>query len=342
MTAVSNMTSTGRRPNQTDIASRLGVSVSTVSRALANEEGISEAVRRDVQRMARTMGYRSKHMPGLRAMDRRVVALVPFANATGGLSSFYVSILDAMRSEARACGLDLDVRVISERTVNLDLIDRHAKEAGAGAVLLAGIDAPDELAVWCREQDVHAVLVNGSDPLMRISSVAPANFYGAYMATKHLLSCGHRKILHYTYGDRPTILERRRGFVTAMADVPGSEAVLVCGEERTPLELLSDIAGRKHDATALFCWNDIAAVEIMEGIKGGLASAGQGFSIIGFDDLPLAAMTSPRLTTIRVDREAIGRGAIRLLSHQLEGETAIQQMEIGVSLVAGGTVHVIA
>ena len=116
------MTSTGRRPNQTDIASRLGVSVSTVSRALANEEGISEAVRRDVQRMARTMGYRSKHMPGLRAMDRRVVALVPFANATGGLSSFYVSILDAMRSEARACGLDLDVRVISERTVNLDLI----------------------------------------------------------------------------------------------------------------------------------------------------------------------------------------------------------------------------
>jgi len=42
----------------------------------------------------------------------------------------------------------------------------------AGAVLLAGIDATEELAVWCREQDVHAVLVNGSDPLMRISSVA--------------------------------------------------------------------------------------------------------------------------------------------------------------------------
>ena len=336
------MASTTRRPNQTDIAARLGVSVSTVSRALANEEGISEVVRRDVQRMARTMGYRSKHISGMRAMDRSVVALVPFANATGGLSSFYVNILDAIRSEARVCGLDLDVRLIGERTVTLDLIDRHVKEANAGAVLLAGIDATEELAAWCREQDVHAVLVNGSDPLMRISSVAPANFYGAYMATKHLLSAGHRKILHYTYGDRPTILERRRGFLTAMADVQGSEAMLVSSEERNPLDLLHDIAERRHDATALFCWNDIAAVEIMESIKGGLASVGQGFSIIGFDDLPLAAMTSPRLTTIRVDREAIGRGAIRLLSHLMEGETAVQQMEIGVSLVTGGTVYPLA
>ncbi|WP_174804509.1 LacI family DNA-binding transcriptional regulator [Martelella limonii] len=93
------MASTTRKPNQTDIAARLGVSVSTVSRALANEEGISEAVRRDVQRMARTMGYRSKHISGLRAMVRSVVTLVPLANATGGLSSFYVTF--SMRYEAR-------------------------------------------------------------------------------------------------------------------------------------------------------------------------------------------------------------------------------------------------
>ena len=50
-----------KRANQADIAERLGVSVSTVSRALANEIGISDAVRRDVQGMARRQGYRSKH-----------------------------------------------------------------------------------------------------------------------------------------------------------------------------------------------------------------------------------------------------------------------------------------
>ena len=66
-----------KRANQADIAERLGVSVSTVSRALANEIGISEAVRRDVQRMARTLGYRSKHIIGMPAGDKRAVALVP-------------------------------------------------------------------------------------------------------------------------------------------------------------------------------------------------------------------------------------------------------------------------
>ncbi|WP_319518025.1 LacI family DNA-binding transcriptional regulator [uncultured Martelella sp.] len=333
------MSTTARRPNQADIASRLGVSVSTVSRALANEDGISEVVRRDVQRMARSLGYRSKRMPGLRATDRRVVALVPFANATGGLSGFYVDILNAIRSEASVCGLDLDIRLISERKVTLELVARHVQAAGASAVLLAGIDASDELASWCRENEIHAVLVNGCDPLMRISSVAPSNFYGAYMATRHLLSAGHRKILHYTHGHRPTILERRRGFVTAMAEVTGEEAALVMSDDRKPMELLQDISEGKQDVTALFCWNDIAAVEIIEGIQGGVGQVARDFSIMGFDDLPLAAMTAPRLSTIHVDRDAIGRGAIRLLSDQIEGETAVRQLEIGVSLVPGGTVH---
>ena len=64
-----------------------------------------------------------------------------------------------------------------------------------------------------------------------------------------------------------------------------------------------------------------------------------GFSIIGFDDLPIAGMANPRLSTVRVNREAIGRGVVRILATQLDGEQAVQQLEIGVSLVEGETVH---
>ena len=72
---------TQKRANQADIAERLGVSVSTVSRALANEIGISDAVRRDVQRMARTLGYKSKHSMVAAGGDKRAVALVPLGSA---------------------------------------------------------------------------------------------------------------------------------------------------------------------------------------------------------------------------------------------------------------------
>ena len=327
-----------RRANQADIAERLGVSVSTVSRALANEIGISDAVRRDVQRMARSLGYKSKHSIMAATGDKRAVALVPLGSATSGLSGFYFGIVEGMRAQAAAAGMMLDVRLVNESAVTLELIKKQIEHADAGGLLLAGIDAWDELATWSVEAETPIVLVNGSDPLMRVSSVSPANYYGAYMATQRLLDAGHRRILHYTHRYRPTIRQRLRGFETAIADMPGATGTVVNTDERHTRELLADMLAGKHDITAAFIWNDIAAVEMLEGIYGADSPLPRNFSIIGFDDLPLAGMATPRLSTVRVDREAIGRGAVRLLAEHMDGEMAVQQLEIGVSMVAGETV----
>lgn len=327
-----------KRANQADIAERLGVSVSTVSRALANEIGISDAVRQDVQRMARTLGYKSKRTLLPVAGDKRAVALVPLGSATSGLSGFYFGIVEGMREQAAASGMALDVRLVNESAVTLDLITKQIAQADAGGLLLAGIDAWPELAAWSAETDMPVVLVNGSDPQMRISSVAPANFYGAFMATQRLLDAGHRRILHYTYRYRPTIQERLRGFEQAIAMTPGAEAVIINAVECKTTQLLADILAGKHDVTAAFIWNDIAAVEMLEGLYGPESPLPPSFSIIGFDDLPLAGMATPRLSTTRVDREAIGRGAVRLLAEHIDGERAVQQLEIGVTMVEGETV----
>jgi DNA-binding LacI/PurR family transcriptional regulator len=331
------MTISTRRANQADIAARLGVSVSTVSRALANESGISNAVRRDVQKLARAMGYRSKHASAV-VDDKRAVALVPLGSATSGLSVFYVGIVEGMRAQATEAGMALDVRLVNEASVTLDLIRRHVTQADAGGVLLAGIDPWPELTAWCAEDGIACILVNGSDPQMQLSSVSPSNFYGAYLATQQLIAAGHRRILHYTHRSRPTILERQRGFEAAIAATPGAVGVVVSTAQRKTADLLEDILEGRHDVTALFSWNDIAAIEMLEGLHAGGRTLPPGFSIIGFDDLPLSGMTNPRLSTIKVEREAIGRGAVRLLAQQMDGETAVQQLEIGVSLVPGGTV----
>lgn len=331
-----------RRANQSDIAQRLGVSVSTVSRALANEIGISDAVRAEVQRVARTLGYKSKHGVGPATGDKRAVALVPLGSATSGLSGFYFGIVEGMREQAAASGMALDVRLVNESTVTLDLIQKQVAQADAGGILLAGIDAWDELTEWSAEADVPVVLVNGSDPQMRVSSVAPANYYGAYIATQRLLDAGHRRILHYTHRYRPTIRQRQRGFEQAIAKTPGATGIIVNSDERRTGELLAEILAGKHDVTAVFIWNDIAAVEMLEALYAPESPLPPGFSIIGFDDLPLAGMATPRLSTTRVDREAIGRGAVRLLAEHMDGERAVQQLEIGVTMVEGETVFTLA
>ncbi|GLQ54843.1 LacI family DNA-binding transcriptional regulator [Devosia nitrariae] len=330
------MTIVNRRPNQADIAARLGVSVSTVSRALANEVGISETVRRDVHKMAQALGYKSKHV-SVAAAGRRAVALVPLGSATGGISNFYFGIIEAMRRTAEEMGLALDLRLVGDATVSLETVRRHLAQAEANGVLLAGIDPVDEVADWCAENAVAIVLVNGVDPRMRVSSVAPSNFYGAYLATKRLLDAGHRRILHYTHLFRPTIVQRRRGFEAAIAETPEAEGIVVTSDEQTRAELFESIVTNRYGATALFNWNDIAAVEILEGAQDGTPLPAD-FSIIGFDDLPVAAIATPRLATMRVDREAIGAGAIRLLVQQMSGVTAVQQLQIGVTPVQGGTI----
>ena len=328
----------GKRLNQTDIAERLGISVSTVSRALADENGISPAVRDDVRQLARTLGYRSKRA-GATLLDRRVSAFVPLGGATSGLSGFYFGIVEGMRSAAVHTRMSLDVRLIDEAAVSLETMKRQVGEVGATGLLLAGIDATDDLVAWCAREDLPVVLVNGSDPLMRLSSVSPANFYGAYAATRRLLDGGHRNIIHFTQHARPTILQRRRGFEAAVASVEGAKGTVINGADLPRTEFTARLIAGEYDATALFLWNDLVAVQVLEAVNGaGLAGR---YSIMGFDDLPIASLATPRLSTMHVDREAIGAAAIRLLRQQLEGDRSVQQLEIGVSPVEGETVRLL-
>ncbi|HWU16849.1 MAG TPA: LacI family DNA-binding transcriptional regulator [Devosia sp.] len=327
-----------RRANQSDIAERLGVSVSTVSRALANEIGISDAVRRDVQRMARALGYKSKHSNGVAAGDKRAVALVPLGSATSGLSGFYFGIVEGMRAQAAEMGMGLDVRLVNESVVTLEMIKKQLLLTNSEGVLLAGIDAWDGLVQWSAEADCPVVLVNGADPKMQISGAAPANFYGAFMATQRLIDAGHKRILHYGQNHRATLLQRQRGFQAAIAANPGVTGKIVYGSECRTEQLLADVLAGVHDVTALFSWNDIAAVEMLGGLYAPDSPLPKGFSIIGFDDLPLAGIATPRLSTVGVDREAIGRSAVRLLMQHMDGERAVQQVETGVTTVIGETV----
>ena len=330
------MSRRGKRLNQSDIAERLGVSVSTVSRALANEVGISPTVRDDVRQLARTLGYRSKRA-GAPMLDRRVSAFVPLGGATSGLSGFYFGIVEGMRVAATEAGIALDVRLINETALSVESMRRQVRDAGAGGLLLAGIDATDELVAWCADEDLPVVLVNGVDPRMRVSSVSPANFYGAYAATNRLLEAGHRRIIHFTQQLRPTIVQRRRGFEAAVADVEGAMGVVIDSSEVPRADFTARLVAGEYDATALFLWNDIVAVHVLEAV--GEAGLLGRYSIIGFDDLPIASLATPRLSTMHVDREAIGTAAIRLLRRQMEGDTSVQQLEIGISAVEGETVQ---
>ncbi|NTF82843.1 LacI family DNA-binding transcriptional regulator [Rhizobium rhizogenes] len=304
-----------KRITQADIASRAGVSVSTVSRVLTNEPGISDTIRQQIFKVATDLGYPLKaavdSMPG-------GLALIASDSATGGLSVFYEGILEGLRAGAAERGMPFDIRLVREARTSPEHIQEQLQAAGAEGLFLVGIDPPDDLRPWLEESGTPTVLVNGTDPKLRFDGVSPSNFFGAYAATRRLLDAGHRRILHFTGSHRQTIRERVRGFEAAIASVEGAEGRLV------PMTFRGSSSHEAHDTTAAilaedrsftaaFCMNDFIAVGVLDAVTEAGLRVPDDFAIVGFDDLPCALMTNPRLATMRVDRAALGREAINLM-----------------------------
>ncbi|MBB4293309.1 DNA-binding LacI/PurR family transcriptional regulator [Rhizobium leguminosarum] len=330
-----------RRPRQADIATLAGVSVSTVSRVLANEPGISETVRRQILKVAAEHGYPVK--PASETVAG-ALALIASDGVTGGLSVFYEAIVDGLRAGAAEAGMPFEIRMVREDRTTPDAIRDYMQAAAADGLFLVGIDPNEMLRNWLQGNMTPTVLVNGTDPRMQFDGVSPANFFGAYEATTRLTQAGHRRILHLSGSHRHTIRERIRGFEAAIAAVPGAEGRFV------PLALQGGASHEAHERTAAilaenagfsaaFCMNDFIAVGVLEAVTEAGLRVPEDFAIVGFDDLPCALMTNPQLSTMRVDRAAIGREAVSLMLSRFRNR-AVPARHIcqAVIPVPGGTV----
>ncbi|NRP72421.1 HTH-type transcriptional repressor CytR [Ensifer psoraleae] len=328
-----------KRFRQSDIATRAGVSVSTVSRVLANEPGISEDVRRQILKVASDLGYPLKVGP---KTSPGTLALIASNGVTGVLSIFYEGIVEGLRSEAALKGIPFDIRLISEAKATPETVRDLMASVGAQGLFLVGIDPGEGLSAWLMESRTPVILVNGTDPQLRFEGVSPSNFFGAHAATQRLLGAGHRRILHLTGSHRQTIRERIRGFETAVASVGGEARVI-----RLPFETNASV--ESHAATlavlkedpgfsAAFCMNDFVAVGVLEAVTELGLRVPRDFAIVGFDDLPCAEMSSPRLATMRVDRVALGREAVGMMHFRFRHpEAPARHVSHAVIPVHGGT-----
>jgi DNA-binding LacI/PurR family transcriptional regulator len=216
--------------------------------------------------------------------------------------------------------------------------------AGAEGLFLVGIDPNEMLRGWLQASMTPTVLVNGTDPRMQFDGVSPANFFGAYEATRRLTEAGHRRILHLSGSHRHTIRERVRGFEAAIAAVPGAEGRLVSltlqgSASREAHERTAAALAENAGFTAAFCMNDFIAVGVLEAVTEAGLRVPEDFAIVGFDDLPCALMTSPQLSTMRVDRAALGREAVSLMLSRFRNRTAsARHICQAVVPIPGGTV----
>lgn len=300
-----------------DVARESGVSYSTVSRVLNGFEHVKDSTRQRVLEAADKLGYvanlQARSLAG--GKTNIIGILVP------ELSNGYIG--EIVR------GADEEL-FRSDYNMMLYTTHRYQGKESAyvksiysglsdGLLLIVPITQKTYLDAL-KDQNFPYVLVDQADETSNV--VNSTNWQGAYDATTYLIGLGHRKIAHIT--GMPAIStahERLEGYKAALNDhhIPVNENYILEGDFNHKLGYIQaqKIMVMEDRPTAVFAANDLTALGTLEAARDHGLSIPDDISIIGFDDIPQARLSFPKLTTMRQSLDEMGRTAVKLLLEQI-------------------------
>ncbi len=302
-----------------DIAKKAGVAPSTVSRALKNHPRISADMQATIQALAAEMGYvpseSARHLAG--KQSRTIgVAIPDFTDP------FYMNILSGIEEVAIAHQHELFVGSFNQ---DLDrdrkLFDAFDQKRLAGFVVAGSlVDA----AYLTRDSgDIPAVLINHYEYPF---SVAIDQMRGVEMGVNHLISLGHRKIAYVSLGTTTSSDSLRyQGYINGLESSGFSTnpnwVVEGDGGIAGGLSAAKRLMALPDPPTAIMCYNDRTAIGVINGLHQIGIAVPDDVSVVGFDDLEIAAYFLPSLTTIQQPHVHLGRQAAEKLFALMHGAT---------------------
>lgn len=155
---------------------------------------------------------------------------------------------------------------------------------------------------------------------------------GGYLATKYLLQLGHRKIAGIFKVDDLQGIRRKQGFLSALLEIGVEIKQESIGDYVTeqrgyyPYQFTKELLEKEPRPTAIFCYNDQIALQVIEAIRDVHLQVPEDLSVVSFDDSHLAVASEIKLTTIKHPKIEMGRQAARLLLDMLAGK--IQKPEL--------------
>jgi LacI family transcriptional regulator len=316
-----------------DVASRAGVSVTTVSRALNGTGPVSEDVRRRVQTASTELRYRP-HGTARSLITRRTdVFGVVLPDLFGEFFSEVIRGMDP-RAQERGYHLLLSGSHDGRREVEFAVGAMRGRVDGM-IVMSPGVSGAELEA--CLPPDVPVVLLNCDVDGTGYSAINVDNYGGALAMVRHLVGLGHRRIAMITGAAANfDARERLRGFRAAVAETGGAvRGMEVAGDftEAGGYRAALELARGDDPPTAVFCANDSMAVGAISALRGAGRRVPDDVAVAGFDDVPIGRYLSPSLSSVRVDVNGLGARAVELLCHAIAGDAPPAQELLPTELV---------
>lgn len=317
----------GQRLTIERIGELAGVSRSTVSRVINGQPDVAPAVRQRVMDVVEATGYvphsAARTLAGTRS---RIVGLaIPETTQMVFADPFFGHLI---RGVSRACNRHeqtLALFLFHETSDEIRLLDRIVRTSLVDGLVVSVSYLDDPLIGRLLDRDVPFVLV-GEHSSPHVSFVDSDNEHGAGLAVQHLLELGRRRIATVTGPLRNAAARTRlTGYERALgaAGQPVQPDLVVEGDftEGTAYELTLELLAHRPDA--IFAASDTMAMGVLRALRSAGLRVPEDVAVVGFDDLPAAATSTPTLTTVRQRVEHLGELAVQTLLDVLaEGEGA--------------------
>lgn len=330
----------GRGATIVDVARLSGVSKSTVSNVICNPELVAEQTRLRVLEAIERLDYR----PNGIARDLKRMRTATVGVIVGDLANpFYAELTKRIEQRTTGAGYatiicDVDGNAIAERT-RMDLL-LGQRVSGVFMTYLVG---DGETIIAAGRAGVPIVGISVCDG--RVDSVLCDDAVGGRLAAEHLTALGHERIayVHSRKTEPATNVARRAGLRDALngAGVTIGRCIALAPPVGPDEQALDDALSGPDRPTAFLAGNDVTALELIDRLEARGLRVPADASVIGFDDIPVAALSRVSLTTLRQPiAELAERGVERLLD-RIERRDAIAprplQLRLEPELIVRGT-----
>ncbi|HEX2686817.1 MAG TPA: LacI family DNA-binding transcriptional regulator [Kofleriaceae bacterium] len=296
-----------------DVARAARVSVASVSRVVNGHTNVTPGTRQRILEVVDRLQY-VPHLTARSLITKRTHVLgVVLPDLYGGFFSELIRGIDAAARE-----LQLHVLLSSShgdaKEMAAAIRAMHGRVEGL-LVLAPELDAAELGKI---DADVPTVFMNSRVDDGVSSSLAIDSYRGARAMIRHLVACGHRTIAHVTGpADNFDAHERERGYRDELAaSLPAARPLVVRGDftEASGYAAGQELARTRPRPDAVFAANDMMAIGCLAAFDALGLAVPADIAVTGFDDIPLAALVRPALTTMRVQIVELGRGAVRQLA----------------------------
>ena len=309
-----------------DVARHARVSTATASRVLHNTGPVSQDLRKKIEASVSVLSY-TPHRTSKSRSQGTIALLVEDL-----LNPYFPEIIRGVQEEANNYGTILTLYNLTDHPQHpQQLLQKLGKQSIEGIIVTGSTPFP-ELLEWRERHQVPMVVINRQVAQSGVHCIKVDSENALYRATQHLLSLNHTRIGHLASPVTGEIEQsRQRGIELALQEVgltlrpewcpivsPGAEVEGGYQAMRVLLDLPVD-----DRPTAVLAFNDIIAVGALHAVRAAGLRVPQDISIIGMDDISIAAHVYPPLTTIGQPKYRMGKLAVQMLHQMREGKMPI-------------------